>query len=225
MAPDRHTTCTATAETKGTCVTRDDDGRAATLEATRKEASGCRACPLWEIGTQTVFGAGPANARLMFVGEAPGAQEDKAGVPFVGSAGRLFDQALLDVGIDRSAVFVTNTVKHRPWVDSNGRKKNRPPKQSEISACAIWLDREIEIIQPQVVCCLGAVAAKRVLGKEFRLTEQRGQWFASDAIPHVLATFHPSFILIQPQDSADRWLEIFIDDLRQIRMRIDSLSV
>jgi uracil-DNA glycosylase len=199
-----------------------DDPHAA-LEAVRASGHDCRACPLWEIGTQTVFGAGPADAKLMFIGEAPGAQEDKSGVPFVGPAGRLFDQLLEEAGIDRSTVFVTNTVKHRPWVESNGRRKNRAPKQSEIKACAQWLDRELVVVRPRIVCCLGAVAAKRILGKEFRLTEQRGQWFSTDAIPHVFATIHPSYILIQPPETGDRWLEILQNDLREVRRQLESL--
>ena len=197
-------------------------GQDALLEAAREEARSCRNCPLWEIGTQTVFGHGPADAELMFVGEAPGAQEDKTGIPFVGPAGRLFDQLLEGAGIDRNAVFVTNTVKHRPWVENNGRRKNRAPKQSEIKACAVWLDREIEIIRPRIVCCLGAVAAKRILGKDFRLTEQRGQWFSTETVPNVLATVHPSFILIQPPETSDRWLELLEADLFEVRKRLTS---
>jgi DNA polymerase len=161
----------------------------------------------------------------MFVGEAPGQHEDRSGVPFVGPAGQLFDRVLDAAGIDRDTVYVTNAVKHRPWVTSpSGRKKNRAPKASEINACAPWLDAELEIIQPEIVCCLGAVAAKRLLGKDFRLTEQRGQWLESLIAPHVIATMHPSFILIQPAESRERWLETLTNDLREVRKRLDDLA-
>jgi DNA polymerase len=199
------------------------DRSAAALDALREQAAGCRACPLWEIGTQTVFGAGPANAELLFIGEAPGQQEDRSGVPFVGPAGQLFDEALEAAGIDRSRVYVTNAVKHRPWVRSDrGRQKNRAPKASEVKACAQWLDAELALIRPRVVCCLGAVAARRILGREFRLMEQRGTWTSTDAIPAVLATVHPSFVLIQPADSRERWMRTLIDDLRLVRERLDA---
>jgi DNA polymerase len=193
------------------------------IDAVRAESKSCTRCPLFEIGTQTVFGAGPADAKVMFIGEAPGAQEDRAGEPFVGPAGRVFDEALAEAGIDRSIVYVTNAVKHRPWVRSDrGRQKNRAPKQSEINACAIWLDREIEIIEPTVICCLGAVAAKRVLGKTFRLMDQRGQWFTSESGHDVLATVHPSFVMIQREDARERWMETFTADLREVRRRLGS---
>ncbi|MDQ3548319.1 MAG: uracil-DNA glycosylase, partial [Chloroflexota bacterium] len=152
--------------------------------------------------------------------EAPGAQEDSSGQPFVGPAGKLFDEALEESGIDRATVYVTNAVKHRPSVQSeSGRRKNRAPKQSEINACAIWLDREIEIIQPSLICCLGAVAAKRVLGKSFKLLEQRGQWFTSDSGHAVLATVHPAFVMIQRPDARERWMETLVNDLREIQRK------
>lgn len=193
------------------------------IDDVRAEAMGCTRCPLFEGATQTVFGTGPADAKLMFIGEAPGAQEDRAGRPFVGPAGQVFDEAIAAAGIDRTTTYVTNAVKHRPWVRSErGRQKNRAPKQSEITACAVWLDREIEIVQPSVICCLGAVAAKRVLGKGFRLMEQRGQWFSDEGVRDVLATVHPSFVMIQRLDARQRWMETFIEDLQEVRRRIDT---
>lgn len=192
-------------------------------EAVRDDAKGCTRCPLFEIGTQTVFGAGPVTARVVFVGEAPGAQEDKAGQPFVGPAGKVFDEALEAAGIDRASVYVTNAVKHRPWKRSeSGRQKNRPPKQSEINACAIWLDRELEIIKPEVICCLGAVAAKRVLGKTFRLMDQRGTWQATESGVDVLPTVHPSFVMLQRNDVREQWMDTFVADLRMVRDRLAS---
>jgi uracil-DNA glycosylase len=191
------------------------------IDEVRAEAMGCTRCPLYEIGTQTVFGTGPANAKVLFIGEAPGAQEDRAGEPFVGPAGRLFDEALSAAGIDRAVVYVTNAVKHRPWKRSDsGRQKNRAPKQSEINACAVWLDREIEIVEPRIICCLGAVAAKRMLGKSFRLMDQRGQWFTSERGQDVLATVHPSFVMIQREDARESWMATFVNDLREVTKRL-----
>jgi DNA polymerase len=194
--------------------------REQSLEAVRREAAGCQACPLWAIGTQTVFGHGPATAQVMLVGEAPGAQEDKRGVPFVGPAGRLLDEALEQAGIARELVYVTNVVKHRPWVQAGSRQKNRAPKQSEINACRPWLRHELSIVRPRVIGCLGALAAKAILGPQFRLTEQRGQWFAAEAAPHVLATVHPAYVLIQPEPSFGRWRETFFEDVRRLAERL-----
>ena len=189
--------------------------REAAWQEVREAARTCTDCPLFEIGTQTVFGVGPINARLMFIGEAPGAQEDKAGRPFVGPAGKLFDEALQHAGIDRDEVYVTNTVKHRPWIAGpTGRQKNRAPKQSEINACRQWHVREVAVIRPELVVCLGAKAATEILGRDFKLTQQRGQWHSTSAAPHVLATLHPSYVLIQPRDRYDQVRESFFSDIR-----------
>jgi uracil-DNA glycosylase len=198
------------------------------LEGLRREAATCRACPLWETGTQTVFGAGPATARLMLVGEAPGYQEDRQGVPFVGPAGRLLDEALAQAGLDREALYVTNVVKHRPWTPGGRQGKNRPPKQSEINACRPWLKGELEVVRPAVLGCLGALAAKWMLGKEFKLTQQRGQWQTAEVAPgvsaDVLATVHPAFVLIQPEESYGRWREILFADVRALAERSREVS-
>jgi uracil-DNA glycosylase family protein len=193
---------------------------AASLEAVRQEARGCQRCPLRQIGTQTVFGDGPANARLMFVGEAPGYNEDQQGRPFVGAAGALFDEALAAAGINRAEIYVTNTVKHRPYEPGGRHGKNRPPKQSEIKACRVWLDRELAIVQPRILCLLGAVASKSVLGKDFKLTQSRGQWLESDVAPHVIATLHPSVILVRPDPaSCDEARRSFFADIALVGER------
>ena len=202
----------------------ESSDREQTLARVRREAADCRACPLWEIGTQTVFGDGPATAPLMFVGEAPGYQEDQRGVPFVGPAGRLFNEALEQAGLARADVYVTNTVKHRPWLPGGRQGKNRPPKQGEIRACRPWLLQELAIIKPLIIGCLGAHAAKAILGKDFRLSEQRGQWFSAEAAAQVLPTIHPSYVLIQPAESADRWREIFFADIRRIAEQYRALG-
>jgi len=194
-------------------------GRQEALDQARREAAHCQACPLWQIGSQTVFGAGPATARLLFIGEAPGSHEDKEGIPFVGPAGRLLDQALAQAAISRDEVFISNIVKHRPWTKADGRTKNRPPKQSEINACRQWLARELAAVRPEMIVCLGAPAAREILGKGFRLTEQRGQWFSTEAAPNVMATIHPAYVLIQPDETFAYWEEILFADFRLIGQR------
>jgi uracil-DNA glycosylase len=190
-----------------------------TLADVTARARGCQACPLWEIGTQTVFGAGPADARLVMIGEAPGEHEDKQGAPFVGPAGRLLDRALAEVGLDRGEIYLTNVVKHRPWVQQGNRRKNRAPKTSEIKACRPWLAAELDLLRPAIVVCVGAPAAKEILGKDLRLTQQRGQWFSTPTIPHVLATIHPAYVLIQPPETMEGLRATLFADLALVAER------
>jgi uracil-DNA glycosylase len=187
------------------------------LDELRREASGCRACPLWQTGTQTVFGEGPARSRVLFVGEQPGDQEDKQGRPFVGPAGRLFDEALELAGIDRSTAYVTNAVKHFKWTARGKRRIHAKPAWSEITACRPWLEAELETIRPEVLVCLGATAAQALLGRQFRVTKERGTWVDSPLAAHVTATIHPSSILRQQTDE-DRHRELasFVDDLKLV---------
>jgi DNA polymerase len=187
------------------------------LRALRAEAAGCRACPLWQTGTQTVFGEGAARAEVLFVGEQPGDQEDKAGRPFVGPAGRVLDEALAAAGIDRSTTYVTNAVKHFKWVARGKRRIHQKPVWSEIAACRPWLEGELAVVKPRVVVCLGATAAQSLLGKQFRVTKQRGEWVESELAEFVTATIHPSAILRQRTD-ADRHAEMekFVDDLKLV---------
>ncbi len=188
-----------------------------TLDALRDQAAGCRACPLWKTGTQTVFGEGASGSQVMLVGEQPGDQEDKAGRPFVGPAGRLLDEALDAAGIDREAAYVTNVVKHFKWEARGKRRIHAKPSWSELAACRPWLDGELEAVHTQVLVCLGATAAQALLGRAFRVTRQRGTWVDSDLAPHVTATIHPSAILRQQTD-VDRRREMaaFIDDLKVV---------
>jgi uracil-DNA glycosylase len=194
-----------------------------TLPDVAARARNCRACPLWEIGSQTVFGAGPATARMLLVGEAPGEYEDREGVPFVGPAGRMLDRALAEVGLDRGELYVTNVVKHRPWVQQGMRKKNRAPKTSEIKACRPWLDAELTLLRPDIVVCLGAPAAHAILGKDFKLTQQRGQWYSTLTIPHVLATLHPAYVLIQPPESREAMRDVLFADMARVAERYREL--
>jgi DNA polymerase len=196
------------------------------LEQVRLAAAGCRACDLWKLGTQTVFGEGGQRAELLLVGEQPGDKEDLAGRPFVGPAGRVLDDGLEQAGIDRSTVYVTNAVKHFKWEARGKRRLHKRPDAAEISACRPWLDREIELVAPRVVVCLGATAAQALLGRSFRVTRQRGELFPQPAGHVVTATVHPSSILRAP-DAATREAEMaaFVEDLRIVGRRLREQSV
>jgi len=188
-----------------------------TLTELREIAAGCTACDLYKRGTQTVFGEGARDARVVFVGEQPGHEEDLAGRPFVGPAGRLLDRALVEAGIDRSTVYVTNVVKHFKWEPRGKRRIHAKPNASEIAACRPWLDAELAVIQPKVVVCLGATAAQALLGRQFRVSAERGRWVKSPLAPRVLATVHPSSILRAPDDETRRAeMRRFVDDLRKV---------
>ena len=184
------------------------------LDALRAEAGDCRACDLWKTGTQVVFGEGPAGANAMFVGEQPGDQEDKAGRPFVGPAGKLFDKALADAGIDREQVYVTNVVKHFKWVGRGKRRIHQKPNWSEVDACRPWLEGELAAVEPRVLVCLGATAAQALLGRHFRVTRERGKPVESDLAEHVLATIHPSAILRGDPESREQEYATFVRDLK-----------
>jgi len=177
-----------------------------TLARLRDAAAGCRACPLWKTGTQTVFGEGLANAEIVFVGEQPGDREDREGRPFVGPAGRVLDEALDDAAIDRRLAYVTNAVKHFKWESRGKRRIHQKPNAEELAACRPWLDAELSVLDPQVLVALGATAAQSLLGRSFRVTKQRGVPVDSDLAPNVLATVHPSSILRAPDDRAARGL-------------------
>jgi uracil-DNA glycosylase len=184
------------------------------LESLREAAQSCRGCDLWRNATQAVVGEGPKGADAVFVGEQPGDQEDKDGHPFVGPAGRMFDKALDEVGIDRSAVFVTNVVKHFKFQPRGKRRIHQKPNWAEMTACRPWLDAELELVHPRVLVCLGATAAQALLGRQFRVTKQRGVPVDSPLAEHVLATIHPSAIL-RAQDR-DAEYAGFVDDLRKV---------
>jgi uracil-DNA glycosylase family protein len=188
-----------------------------TLERLREAAAGCKGCHLWEHATQTVFGEGSDSARLMLVGEQPGDQEDLAGKPFVGPAGKLLDRALEEAGIDRADAYVTNVVKHFKWQARGKRRIHAKPTWSEQAACRPWLDAEIAVVGPRVLVCLGATAAQAVIGRDFRVSRQRGELVDSPLAPYVTATIHPSAILRQRDDESRRTeLEAFVEDLRKV---------
>jgi uracil-DNA glycosylase len=190
-----------------------------TLKKLNEAAAGCRACPLWKTGTQTVFGEGRANSDVMFVGEQPGDQEDRAGAPFVGPAGRLLDEALAEAGIDRSHAYVTNVVKHFKW-EARGKRRIHPkPNWSEIAACRPWLDAELAVVKPRVLVCLGATAAQALLGRTFRVTQVRGRPVESSLAPVVIATVHPSAILRAGEDR-DAEFSAFVSDLEVVARHV-----
>jgi uracil-DNA glycosylase len=188
-----------------------------TLPKLREAAAGCRACELWKTGTQTVFGEGTRTAEILFVGEQPGDKEDLAGTPFVGPAGRVLDEGLEAAGIDRKLAYVTNAVKHFKWQARGKRRIHQKPSSAELAACRPWLDAELAVVKPRVVVALGATAAQSLLGRQFRVTKQRGVPVESDLAPHVVATVHPSSILRQETD-ADRAeaMREFVDDLKVV---------
>jgi DNA polymerase len=210
------------------------------LAGLREAAAGCRACELWEPATQTVFGEGPETARIVFVGEQPGDQEDRAGEPFVGPAGRLLDKALSDAGIDRRDAYITNAVKHFRFTPTPKRRIHQSPGAEHLMACRPWLEAEFAVLQPEVVVCLGAVAAKALISPSFRITKDRGRllpWTppGQQTVPLVepdadgeepeeevpaqtwmLATTHPSAVLRTPDNARDAAYDALVADLKVV---------
>ena len=192
----------------------EDIRREESLAALRNAAQGCRACPLWEPATQTVFGEGPEDARVLVLGEQPGDMEDLSGRPFVGPAGKLLDRALADLGIDRAQLYLTNAVKHFRFERRGKFRLHRNPEPSHVQACRSWLAGEIERVRPQVIVCLGGTAALAVFGNGFRLMEQRGTWQTLHDGTRAFATVHPAWILRQPADRQQEAYVNWLDDLR-----------
>jgi uracil-DNA glycosylase len=188
-----------------------------TLTKLREAARGCRGCHLWIPATQTVFGEGPREADVMLIGEQPGDLEDRAGHPFVGPAGKLLDTALLEAGIDRTRVYVTNAVKHFKFVPiERGRRLHKKPNAAEIRACHPWLQEEMRLIKPRVIVALGATAAQALLGKQFRVTQERGKPIPFEPAEAVIATVHPSSVLRAPDDTREEAREEFVADLKEV---------
>ena len=207
----------------------DGDGTAAalipprpTVKKLREAAAGCKACPLWQTGTQTVFGEGGARADVVFVGEQPGDREDLEGRPFVGPAGQLLDRALVEAEIDRSQVYVTNVVKHFKWKPQGKRRIHQKPNWREIAACRPWLDAEVAVLKPRVLVCLGATAAQALLGKDFRVSRQRGEVVDSPLAENAIATVHPSSIL--RGENRELEFEEFVRDLKTVAKLIDAAA-
>lgn len=191
-----------------------------TLPALREAARHCKGCDLWQRATQTVFGEGRVGADVILVGEQPGDQEDLQGRPFVGPAGRILDKALEAARIEREDVYVTNAVKHFKWEPRGKRRIHKKPSGMQIAACRPWFDEEVKTVAPKVIVCLGATAAQALLGRDFRVTRDRGKILTHGAIP-IIATVHPSSILRAPDDES-RHAEMahFIEDLKVVAGQI-----
>jgi uracil-DNA glycosylase family protein len=208
-----------------------EDGAAAflpgseTLPALARAAQACTACDLYKRATQAVMGEGPKGAWAFFIGEQPGDQEDLAGRPFVGPAGKVFDEALAAADISREEVYVTNTVKHFKWEARGKRRIHQKPNAGEIRACRPWLEAELAIVKPQVIVCLGATAAQSLLGAHFRITRDRGQFFDSPWAP-ITATLHPSAILRMPEEEMREEARAqLIEDLKRVGERFRAAVV
>ena len=191
-----------------------------TIDRLRDAAQECRGCDLWEKATQTVFGEGPGRARVLLVGEQPGDREDLEGHPFVGPAGRLLDSALASAGIARDDVYVTNAVKHFRWEARGKRRIHKRPSMEQVNACRPWLEAEIDLVGPEVVVCLGATAAQALLGRDFRVSRQRGEFVPSPDGPLITATVHPSSILRAPDESREEEMAAFVADLAAVAERL-----
>lgn len=205
------------------------DDRVEVMAQLRAQGLACTRCDLYQSGTQVVWGEGDPLAQVMLVGQGPGEQEDKAGRPFIGPSGEVLNEALATVGIDRSKLWITNTIKH--WattLNERGRKVNRDPKASEVQACRIWLDSELTIVQPKLLLCIGAPAAKAVIDKKFKITQQRGQWFSGPNQTEALATFHPSYLIrLRANDQAayDAAWALVLQDFRALAERAAQLEI
>jgi DNA polymerase len=195
---------------------------AKSIEQLRRQARNCRDCPLWANATQTVFGAGNPHARVMLVGEQPGDEEDRKGLPFVGPAGRLLDRALEAAGVEREHLYVTNAVKHFKWQLRGKRRLHKTPAQREIDACHQWIEGEIAALKPRVIVALGSTAAKAVISKDFKVSVQRGQFVESPLAPYVFATFHPSALLrLREEDEREAAFKQLVKDLKLIKQALD----
>jgi uracil-DNA glycosylase family protein len=175
--------------------------RKLTLPALRRAAAVCEGCPLYRDATQTVFGEGPADAQIVLVGETPGDQEDQQGQPFVGPAGKVLDEALIEAGLNRDEVYVTNAVKHFKWEPRGKRRLHKKPSAREMAACHPWLEAELQVLKPKVIVCLGATAAQVLLGRAFRVSRQRGQRIMGPGGIEAIATHHPSAVLRAPEQA------------------------
>jgi uracil-DNA glycosylase len=184
----------------------------------RQAVQSCRGCGLYACATQAVFGEGPNSAEIVFIGEQPGDEEDRQGRPFVGPSGKLLDRALVEAGIDRALVYVTNAVKHFKFEERGKRRIHKKPSGLELRACRPWLEAEINLIQPRIIVCLGATAAQSIFGGTYRLTKERGTFVRNSWAPHVTSTVHPSAILRAP-DQEQRHLEYekFVSDLKKVQ--------
>lgn len=193
------------------------------LAEVAERAGVCTACRLSQTRTNVVFGEGNPRSPLVIVGEGPGEQEDATGRPFVGRAGALLDKALREAGMARRHVYICNVLKCRACLIENGRVRNRPPTQEEIQACLPWLDAQLTLIRPLVIVCLGAPSASTIIHKNFKMTQERGQWFSSRWAPAVIAALHPAYILRQAGEAYERAYQSLVSDLQAARLKVIEL--
>lgn len=195
------------------------------LKSLREAAVHCEGCELYKNATQTVFGAGPRGAEVIMVGEMPGDQEDLQGKPFVGPAGRLLDEAVAEAGLERDVVYITNAVKHFRWAPRGKRRLHKTPSARQVEACKPWLQAEMLAVKPSIVVCLGATAAKALIGRDFRITKQRGEFLVSEWAEWTMATHHPSAVLRAPEHQERvRMRGELIDDLQLVAKRLATLA-
>jgi uracil-DNA glycosylase family protein len=195
-----------------------------TFDHLRAAAETCKGCDLYKNATQTVFGEGPVEASVVFIGEQPGDFEDKAGHPFVGPAGRMFDKALDEARLSRKQVYITNAVKHFKWKPQGKRRKHQKPLMSEIMACKPWLKAELDIIQPKILVCMGGTAAQSVVGKAVLITKERGKFIESDSGPPTLITIHPSAIYRHPsREEQEKEYRRFVFEMKLVQRKLVTL--
>jgi uracil-DNA glycosylase len=192
-----------------------------TLKSLREAAARCKACPLWESGTQTVFGEGLKRSRLMLIGEQPGDREDREGHPFVGPAGGILDKALEGAGIERGDAYVTNVVKHFKWTPKGKRRIHQTPKAEEIQACAPWLEAEMEVVDPEVLICMGATAVRAVIGSKAKVMKDHGEFLESKLGRPAVPTLHPSAVLRAEDEDREDALAMLVGDLTGVRKHLD----
>ena len=204
------------AETVNSHKPADLIGDRPTLDRLRQAVQECEGCDLFRYATQGVLGEGPAKARVMFVGEQPGNEEDLEGRPFVGPAGRILAKGLAEAGIPREEVYVTNAVKHFKFEERGKRRIHKKPSAAEVKACAPWLEAEMRLVKPEIVVCLGATAAQALLGRDYRLTKERGTFRTRDGGPKITSTVHPSAVLRAPDEDRETMYNAFVEDLRKV---------
>jgi DNA polymerase len=196
-----------------------------TLKSLREAAASCKGCDLYKNASQTVFGEGPGEATVMFIGEQPGDFEDKAGHPFVGPAGRMFDKALAEAQLPRDEVYITNAVKHFKWTPQGKRRKHQRPLMSEVMACKPWLKAEVDLVRPKIVVCMGSTAAQSVVGKPVLITKERGKFVGSDLAPATFITIHPSAIYRHPsKEEQEKEYRRFVAEMKLVQRRLAILK-
>jgi len=196
-----------------------------TLEDLRVAARSCQGCDLYKNATQTVFGEGPKDANVMLVGEQPGDMEDRQGHPFVGPAGRLLDRALIEAGISRDEVYITNAVKHFKWIQRGKRRLHQKPVIRQVVACKPWLEAEIQAVHPKVVVCLGATAAQSMAGRIVRITQERGKFLEEGSVPAIFITIHPSSIYrLREKDAQEKEFSRFAAEMTSVQRKLRSLA-